>query len=123
MPGYAELGVGSNSSFLDGASHPAELVATAAELGLAGIGICDTNSLAGVVRGHVAAKKLGLPFAIGTRLELLDGSRVRGRRKRETPLSPGAPSLRRARTIASSASGLEQNHLSPVSDQVPSSRA
>jgi error-prone DNA polymerase len=74
-PGYAELGVQSNFSFLDGASHPAELVATAAELDLAGIGICDTNSLAGVVRGHVAAKKLGLPFAVGTRLELLDGAR------------------------------------------------
>jgi error-prone DNA polymerase len=73
--GYAELGARSNFSFLDGASHPAELVATAAELGVAGIGICDTNSLAGVVRGHVAAKKLGLPFAVGARLELLDGSR------------------------------------------------
>jgi error-prone DNA polymerase len=74
-PAYAELGARSNFSFLDGASHPAELVATAAELGLAGIGICDTNSLAGVVRGHVAARKLGLRFAVGARLELLDGTR------------------------------------------------
>jgi error-prone DNA polymerase len=75
MPGYAELGARSNFSFLDGASHPVELVETAQALGLAGIGICDTNSLAGVVRGHVAAKKLGLPFAVGARLELQDGSR------------------------------------------------
>jgi error-prone DNA polymerase len=75
LPAYAELGARSNFSFLDGASHPAELVVTAAEQGLAGIGICDTNSLAGVVRGHVAAKKLGLPYAVGARLELLDGSR------------------------------------------------
>ncbi|HEY8611026.1 MAG TPA: PHP domain-containing protein, partial [Roseomonas sp.] len=75
MSGFAELGAQSNFSFLDGASHPAELVATAAELGLAGIGICDTNSLAGVVRGHVAARKLGIPFAVGARLELQDGSR------------------------------------------------
>jgi error-prone DNA polymerase len=73
--GYAELGARSNFSFLDGASHPQELVATAAELGLAGLSICDTNSLAGVVRGHVTAKRLGLPFAVGARLELLDGSR------------------------------------------------
>jgi error-prone DNA polymerase len=74
--GYVELGARSNFSFLDGAPpHPAELVATAAELGLAGIGIRDTNSLAGVVRGHGAAKKLGLPYAVGARLELLDGSR------------------------------------------------
>jgi error-prone DNA polymerase len=75
MSGFAELGARSNFSLLDGASHPAELVETAQALGLAGIGICDTNSLAGVMRGHVAAKKLGLPFAVGARLELQDGSR------------------------------------------------
>ncbi|HYF09125.1 MAG TPA: PHP domain-containing protein, partial [Acetobacteraceae bacterium] len=75
MPAYAELGAQSNFSFLDGASHPAELVSTSHALGLAGLGICDTNSLAGVVRGHVAAKRLDLPFAVGARLELLDGSR------------------------------------------------
>jgi hypothetical protein len=28
---------------------------------LAGLGICDTNSLAGVVRDHVAAKTKGSP--------------------------------------------------------------
>jgi hypothetical protein len=55
MSGFAELGARSNFSFLDGASHPEELVETAQALGLAGLGICDTNSLAGVVRGDVAA--------------------------------------------------------------------
>ena len=74
MPGYAELGARSNFSLLDGASHPAELVAQAKALGHAGIGICDGNSLAGVVRGHVAAKELGLPFVVGTRLQLADGA-------------------------------------------------
>jgi error-prone DNA polymerase len=73
-PDYAELGARSNFSLLDGASHPAELVAQAQALGHAGIGICDTNSLAGVVRGHVAAKELGLPFVVGTRLQLEDGA-------------------------------------------------
>jgi error-prone DNA polymerase len=73
MLAYAELGAQSNFSFLDGASHPAELVATAARLGLAGIGICDTHGLPGVVRGHVAAKQSGIAFAVGARLELLDG--------------------------------------------------
>lgn len=75
MTAYAELGAQSNFSFLDGASHPAELVSTASQLGLAGIGICDTNGLPGVVRGHVAAKQSGLPYAVGARLELLDGTR------------------------------------------------
>jgi error-prone DNA polymerase len=74
MAGYAELGARSNFSLLDGASHPAELVAQARALGHAGIGICDQNSLAGVVRGHVAALELGLPFVVGTRLQLADGA-------------------------------------------------
>jgi error-prone DNA polymerase len=71
---YAELGARSNFSLLDGASHPAELVAQAQALGHAGIGLCDQNSLAGVVRGHVAAKAAGLPYLVGTRLVLADGT-------------------------------------------------
>jgi error-prone DNA polymerase len=43
---YAELAVATNFSFLRGASHPEELVATAISLGLAGVGIADRNSLA-----------------------------------------------------------------------------
>ena len=45
-----ELDVTSNFSFLRGASHPEELIAMAKALGLSGIGLCDRNSLAGVVR-------------------------------------------------------------------------
>ena len=52
-PTYAELAVATNFSFLRGASHPEELVATAISLKLAGIGIADRNSLAGVVRAHL----------------------------------------------------------------------
>ncbi|MBD0274655.1 MAG: PHP domain-containing protein, partial [Acetobacteraceae bacterium] len=62
---FAELGARSNFSLLDGASHPEELVGTAAALGLAGLSVCDTNSLAGVVRAHAAAKRAGLRFAVG----------------------------------------------------------
>src|SRR4051794_40913271 len=50
---YAELATATNFSFLRGASHPEELVATAIALGLAGIGIADRNSLAGIVRAHL----------------------------------------------------------------------
>src|SRR5947209_17415783 len=53
QPRYAELAVATNFSFLRGASHPEELVATAISLKLAGIGIADRNSLAGVVRAHL----------------------------------------------------------------------
>ena len=73
-PGYAEVAARSNFSFLDGASHPEELVEQAAALGHAGFGLCDTNGLAGVVRAHGAAKAAGLAFAPGCRLRLEDGA-------------------------------------------------
>ena len=53
-PRFAELATATNFSFLRGASHPEELVAQAAALGLSGIGIADRNSLAGVVRALAA---------------------------------------------------------------------
>ncbi|MBL8831170.1 MAG: error-prone DNA polymerase [Rhodospirillales bacterium] len=69
VPGYAELQVTTNFSFLRGASHPHEYVARARELGLAAIGIADHESLAGIVRAHVAAKEAGLQLLVGSRLE------------------------------------------------------
>ncbi len=67
---YAELQVTSNFSFLTGASHPDELVQQAALLGYRAIAITDTNTLAGVVRAHVAAKNTGgaVRFIVGCRL-------------------------------------------------------
>ncbi len=56
--GYAELCVTSNFTFLKGASHPEELVARAAELGLEAVAIADKNTLAGVVRAYAALKEL-----------------------------------------------------------------
>ena len=73
MPRYAELQVTSNFSFLRGASHPQELVATAAALGHDAVAIADRNSLAGVVRAHVAAKATGIKLVVGTRLDLAEG--------------------------------------------------
>ena len=67
---YAELQVTTNFSFLRGASHPEELVVTAAALGLSAIGITDRNTLAGVVRAHVVAKQVGIRLVVGARLDL-----------------------------------------------------
>ncbi len=72
-PRFAELGAATNFSFLEGASHPEEMVATAAALGLSGLGIADRNTLAGVVRAHLAAKEAGLRLAVGCRLAPEDG--------------------------------------------------
>ena len=71
---YAELQVTTNFSFLRGASHPDELVVTAAALGHLAIAITDYNSLAGIVRAHHAAKQVGLRLVIGCRLDLRDGT-------------------------------------------------
>ncbi|TPE47390.1 error-prone DNA polymerase [Amaricoccus solimangrovi] len=56
MSGFAELVAATSYSFLRGGSHPAEMVAEAVRLGLAGIGIADRNTVAGVVRAHVALR-------------------------------------------------------------------
>jgi len=63
--GYAELHCRTNFSFLEGASHPDELVQQAAALGLAALAVTDRYSLAGVVRAHAAAKEVGLKLLIG----------------------------------------------------------
>ena len=72
--GYAELQVTSNFSFLRGASHPDELVATAAALGHRAIAVTDRNSVAGLVRAHQAAKTAGIRLVVGVRLDLQDGT-------------------------------------------------
>ena len=88
---YAELAVTTNFSFLQGASHPEDLVRQAAALGLTGIGIADRNSVAGVVRAYAAAEQLNekirelndenktdphpeLKLIVGTRLVFADGT-------------------------------------------------
>ena len=73
---YAELGIATNFSFLEGASHPGELIEQAAFLGLSAVGIADRNTLAGVVRAHIAAKALGLRLLIGCRLAFTDGTEL-----------------------------------------------
>ncbi|WP_439577528.1 error-prone DNA polymerase [Elioraea sp.] len=73
-PAYAELQAVSNFSFLEGASHADELVLTARALGLSALAITDRNSVAGLVRGHLAAKAHGLRFLPATRLDLTDGA-------------------------------------------------
>jgi error-prone DNA polymerase len=72
-PRYAELDVTTNFSFLRGGSHPEELVATAKLLGLEAIAVTDRNTLAGVVRAHLAAREIGgIKFIVGVRLDLKD---------------------------------------------------
>ena len=76
MSAYAELAVATNFSFLRGASHAHEMVATADELGCFAIGIADRNSFAGVVRAYDEAKNRAIKLVVGTRLVTVDGFEV-----------------------------------------------
>ena len=67
---YAELHAHSNFSFLDGASHPEELVEEAARLGLEAIALTDHDGMYGVVRFAEAAQELGVPTVYGAELSL-----------------------------------------------------
>jgi error-prone DNA polymerase len=73
---YSELQVTTNFSFLRGGSHPEELVMQAAALGHTKIAITDRNSVAGVVRAHLAARPDNVDIKIipACRLDLLDGA-------------------------------------------------
>jgi error-prone DNA polymerase len=67
---YAELHCHSNFSFLDGASHPEELVEEAARLGLEALALTDHDGFYGFVRFAEAARAVGLPTVFGAELTL-----------------------------------------------------
>src|SRR5436190_18553308 len=79
-PPFIELVTTSNFSFLRGGSHPEELALAAASIGLDGLGLCDRNSFAGVVRAYVALRNRQIPvppsfrYLVGTRLSFADGT-------------------------------------------------
>lgn len=74
--GFAELHCLSNFSFLRGASHPEELVATAAALGYQALALTDECSLAGVVRAHLAALQHNIQLIVGSEFSLDDGLKL-----------------------------------------------
>ena len=77
--GFAELAAATNYSFLRGASHPAEMLFRAHALRMTGIGIADRNSVAGVVRAHMAWREIGgaasgFRLIVGARLVFADAT-------------------------------------------------
>jgi error-prone DNA polymerase len=70
---YVELHCHSAFSFLDGASLPDELVATACELGYDALALTDHNSVSGSMEFAVAARALGLRAIHGAEVDLDDG--------------------------------------------------
>ena len=73
---YAPLTCRSNFSFLEGASHPDELVERVHELGLPALALADRDGVYGAVRAHVKAKELGVHLVQGSRVTIDDGSTI-----------------------------------------------
>jgi error-prone DNA polymerase len=70
-PPYAELHCRSNFTFLQGASLPEEMVASAAEKRFSALALTDEASLSGVVRAHIEARERGIHFIVGSELQLI----------------------------------------------------
>ena len=73
---YAPLWCKSNYSFLEGASHPEELVEQAHALGLRCLALTDRDGVYGVVRAHVRARELGVHLICGAQMSLAGGAQV-----------------------------------------------
>jgi len=74
--GYASLWCKSNYSFLEGASHPEELIEEASRVGVRAIALADRDGVYGVVRAHVRARELGVHLMIGSEVTIDDESTI-----------------------------------------------
>ena len=71
---YVPLFCKSNGSFLEGASHPEELVEEAYRLGLPSLAVADRDGVYGIVRAHLKALEIGMHLIIGSQITIEDGS-------------------------------------------------
>ena len=73
---YVPLWCKSNYSFLEGASHPEELVESCHEKGIPALALTDRNGVYGIVRAQVRARRLGIHLIVGSQVDLRDGSEL-----------------------------------------------
>jgi error-prone DNA polymerase len=73
---YAELHCWSNFTFLEGGSHPEELIDRADALGLSAIALTDRDGLYGMVRFSARARLRTMPAIVGSELTFEDGGRI-----------------------------------------------
>jgi error-prone DNA polymerase len=71
MP-YIPLWCKSNGSFLEGASHPEELIEEAHRLGLPAIAITDRDGVYGIVRAYEKAREHGVSLIVGAEITVDD---------------------------------------------------
>ncbi len=73
---YAPLWCKSNFSFLEGASHPDELVEEAARVGIRSLALTDRDGIYGLVRAFLKGRELGVHVIAGSQVTTEDGSPV-----------------------------------------------
>lgn len=76
MTSFVPLWVATNYSFLEGASHPEEIVEQASTHGYASVGITDRDGVYGLVRAHAAARESGITVLPGAHISLEEGGHV-----------------------------------------------
>ena len=74
--GFAELHCLSNYSFLRGASHPEELIETAAKKGYQAMALTDECTYSGLVKAHIAAKRHDIKLIVGSEFRTSFGTSV-----------------------------------------------
>jgi error-prone DNA polymerase len=89
---YVPLWCKSNGSFLEGASHPEELVEQVDELGLRAIAVTDRDGVYGIVRAHQKAKERGKHLIIGAQVTIEAATQEKDS-KRERSGAKDAPSI------------------------------
>ncbi len=73
---YAPLWCKSVYSFLEGASHPDQLVEEAYRLGIRSLALTDRDGVYGIVRAHKKARELGVHLIVGSEITLNDQSSI-----------------------------------------------
>ncbi|MEM8885717.1 MAG: error-prone DNA polymerase [Planctomycetota bacterium] len=73
---YLPLWLKTNFSFLEGASHPAELVDRAHDLGIDTMAVTDRDGVYGLVRAHVAARERGVRLILGSQVTVDESDRI-----------------------------------------------
>jgi error-prone DNA polymerase len=74
MSSYVPLWCKSNFSFLEGASHPDELIEEAQRLSLTALALTDRDGVYGIVGAHVKARELGVRLIVGSQVTVKDES-------------------------------------------------
>ncbi len=75
-PSYVPLWCKSNYSFLEGASHPEELVDACRQKGIPALALTDRHGVYGMVRAHVRARRQRIHLIAGSQISLGEGAEI-----------------------------------------------